>query len=187
MKYLAVIFTAIFLGTVASLGTSAMDSTPAQAASGGYVKKCGGGKILLNATERETFARHNKIRQNHNLRTFCVHPKLQKAARAHSKDMIRRDYFSHDTKDGGTFDKRLKSFGYTPNGYKYYTTGENIAYGSGSRGTPSRIMRAWMNSSGHRHNILNGKFHEIGIGTYKGTYKTYKGVTMYTADFGTRR
>lgn len=187
MKHLAVVFTAIFLGAAASLGVSVVESTPAQAASGGYVKKCGGGKILLNATERETFYRHNKIRRNHNLKTFCVHPKLQKAARAHSKDMIRRDYFSHNTKGGGTFSQRLKNFGYTPRGYSYYTVGENIAYGSGSSGTPRSIMRSWMNSSGHRHNILNGKFHEIGIGTYTGNYKGYRGVTMYTADFGTRR
>ena len=182
MKYLTVIFAAIFLGTAASLSVSVVESSPAQAASGGYVKKCGGGKILLNAKEKETFVRHNQIRRNHNLRTFCVHPKLQRAARAHSKDMIRRDYFSHDTKGGGSADQRVKKFGYN---YRYF--GENIAYGSGSSGTPRSIMRSWMHSSGHRHNILTGRFREIGIGTYTGTYKGYKGITMYTADFGTRR
>jgi uncharacterized protein YkwD len=48
-------------------------------------------------------------------------------------------------------------------------------------------MRGWMKSTGHRRNILNGKFREIGIGTHTGTYKRYKGWTMYTADFGARR
>ncbi|MGB3634399.1 MAG: CAP domain-containing protein [Rubrobacteraceae bacterium] len=187
MRYLTLILATFFLAAATALGVSALDSPVAEAAGGGSVKKCGGGKIFLNAEEKQTFALHNKIRRNHKLRTFCVHPKLEKAARAHSKDMIRRDYFSHNTKGRGSFAKRLKRFGYTPKGYKYYTAGENIAYGSGSKGSPNSIMEAWMKSPGHRRNILNGKFREIGIGTYTGTYKSYKDVTMYTADFGTRR
>ena len=45
----------------------------------------------------------------------------------------------------------------------------------------------WMDSSGHRANILDGRFREVGIGTYTGTYKGKKGYTMYTVDFGRRR
>ena len=101
--------------------------------------------------------------------------------------MIRRDYFSHNTKGSGTFSKCLKKFGYTSKGFKYYTAGENIAYGSGRKGEPKQIMRAWMKSPGHKKNIVNKKFREIGIGTYTGTWKGNKDVTMYTADFGTRR
>lgn len=191
MKHLAIVLASVFFAVTVATGVATVDPPAAEAASKGYVKKCGGGKIFLNAKERTTFLLHNKIRRNHDLRTFCVHPALQKAARAHSKDMIRRDYFSHDTKGKYTFDQRLRRFGYTPKGYRYYTTGENIAYGSGSRGAPKSIMNGWMKSPGHRHNILNGKFREIGVGTYAGTYtekgKNYKGVTMYTADFGTRR
>lgn len=91
------------------------------------------------------------------------------------------------SKGRGSFEKRLKRFGYTPKGYKFYMVAENIAYGSGSYGEPKSIMRSWMKSRHHRHNILNGKFREIGIGTYTGTYKGTKGVTMYTADFGVRQ
>lgn len=187
MRYFIFIVAAMVLAATSAVGVSAIDPPNAEAASGGYVKKCGGGKIFLKAKEKRSFALHNKIRHNHNLKPFCVHPKLQRAARAHSKDMIRRDYFSHDTKGKYTFDRRLKSFGYTARGFRYYTIGENIAYGSGSRGAPRNIMRAWMKSPGHRRNILNGRFREIGIGTYTGKYKTYNGTTMYTADFGTRR
>jgi uncharacterized protein YkwD len=177
----------MLFAAVALFGVTALASPPAEAASKGYVKKCGGGKIFLNAKERTSFFMHNNIRRNNNLKTFCVNPALQRAARVHSKDMIRRDYFSHTTKGKYTFDRRLKRFGYTARGFRYYTTGENIAYGSGTKGSPRSIMRAWMKSRGHRHNILNGKFREIGIGTYTGKYKSYRGVTMYTADFGTRR
>lgn len=187
MKHITLILATFFLAAAIAVGVSAANPSAAEAAGGGKVKRCGGGKMFLNAKEKKTFALHNKIRRNHKLRTFCVHPKLQKAARAHSKDMIRRNYFSHNTKGRGGFDKRIKRFGYTPKGYKYYTAGENIAYGSGSKGRPGSIMRAWMKSPGHRHNILDRKFREIGVGTYTGTWKGYKGVTMYTADFGTRR
>lgn len=187
MKHLAIVLASIFLAVAVAAGVAAVDPPAAEAANKGYVKKCGGGKILLNADERTTFLLHNKIRRDRDLRTFCVHPALQRAARAHSKDMIRRDYFSHNTKGRYTFDQRLRRFGYTPKGYRYYTTGENIAYGSGSKGAPKSIMNAWMKSTGHRRNILNGKFREIGVGTYTGVYKGHRGVTMYTADFGTRR
>jgi uncharacterized protein YkwD len=172
---------------VAAAGLLAAHPGAAEAAGGGYVKKCGGGRIFLNETERESFALHNEIRRDHNLPVFCVHPVLQRAARAHSRDMIQRDYFSHDTKGGGDFEQRVKGFGYTPQRYSYYKTGENIAFGSGSAGTPQSIMRSWMHSDGHRHNILDGDFREIGIGTFTGSLQGYDGVTMYTADFGVRR
>lgn len=187
MRYLAYILVTMFMAGATAVGVSAVNPSSAEAAGGGYVKKCGGGKIFLKAKEKRTFALHNKIRQNRNLKPFCVHPKLQRAARAHSKDMIRRDYFSHNTKGHGSFSKRLKRFGYTPGGYKYYTIGENIAYGSGSYATPRARMSAWMKSPGHRRNIVNGKFREIGIGTHTGNWRGHRGVTMYTADFGTRR
>lgn len=187
MRYLTLILAALFLSGVTAAGISAVDPSAAEAASGGYVKRCGGGKIFLKVKEKRTFIKHNRVRRNHDLRPFCVHPKLQRAARAHSKDMIRRDYFSHNTKGGGTFAQRLKRFGYTPRGYSYYIIGENIAYGSGTRGTPRSIMRAWMKSPGHRKNILDRRFREIGIGTYVGNFKGQRGVSMYTADFGTRR
>lgn len=187
MKYFTFIFVAMFLAVTTAVGVSAVSPSVAEAAGGGKVKRCGGGKIFLNAKEKRTFVLHNKIRRNHGLKTFCVHPKLQKAARAHSKDMLRRDYFSHNTKGRGSFGKRIKRFGYTSKGYKRYMVGENIAGGNGPKGSPRKIMRSWMKSSGHRKNILNGKFRQIGIGVKTGNFKGYKGWKMYTADFGTRR
>ena len=178
---LAILLAASF----ATAGLIASGAAPAQATGGG-VPRCGGGTVLLDAKEKATFSLHNKIRRDRNLGAFCVHPKLQKAARSHSRDMIERDYFSHDTKGGKTFDARLKAFGYDPDGYRYYATGENIAYGSGPYGEPGSRMDAWMKSDGHRHNILNGKFREIGVGTFTGTYGDTEGVTMYTVDFGVR-
>lgn len=182
MKYLSVLLGSVFVAVTFATVALVTYSPEAEAATGGYVGKCGGGKIFLNADERQSFYLHNQQRKSHNLRQFCVHPSLQKAARAHSKDMIQRDYFSHTTK--GTNRNacdRIKNAG-----YRYRYCGENIAYGSGSYGEPQSIMRAWMKSTGHRRNILKPGFREIGIGTYTGTYKGSRGVTMYTADFGTR-
>ncbi len=178
MKRVTPMVVSVLLAIVAVVGVSAVNPQPVQATGGAYVKKCGGDTIFLNERETRTFVLHNKKRREHNLKPFCVHPQLQEAARAHSEDMIQREYFSHDTKGGETFTERMKKFGYTS------LAGENIAYGSGSYGEPESIMRRWMKSDGHRRNILNAKFREIGVGIYTGEFKGFKGVTMYTVDFG---
>jgi uncharacterized protein YkwD len=187
MMRAAVVVACFLVASIFAVGVSVTDPTAAQAAGGGYVEKCGGGEIFLNEKEERTFVLHNEIRIKHELPTFCVHPMLQEAARAHSKDMLRRDYFSHNTKGRGSFGKRLQRFGYDADGYAHYRAGENIAYGSGPYGEPDNRMRAWMKSEGHRHNILNDEFREIGVGTETGDYKGFNGVTMYTVDFGVRR
>ncbi len=184
MKHAAILLAAILLAAVTAIGVSAMDPQSAKAAGGGYVKKCGEGRIFLKAKEKNTFLRHNEIRRNHNLPTFCVHPNLQRAARAHSKSMIRHDYFSHNSRNGDSFEQRLRKFGY--NTRLHYPVGENIHGGGGSYGTPRGAMRSWMNSSGHRANILNRAHRQIGIGTATGKYYSYTRWTMYTADFGGR-
>ena len=74
--------------------------------------------------------------------------------------MIKRNYFSHDTMGRNEdFAERIKSFGYTD----FFTMAENIAHGSGSAGNPRRIMRLWMHSDGHRHNILDPKLRQIAL------------------------
>ena len=177
MKYLAVLFLSVFLAGVAAVGVSVADPPSAQAAGGGYAPKCGKGKIFLNSKELRTFKLHNQARRNHNLKTFCVHPDLQKAARSHSKDMIQRDYFSHNTKGKNeNACERIRRFG-----YRYRYCAENIGYNP----TPEGMFKAWMKSSGHRRNILGGKYREIGVGAYTGDYRRFK-TTMYTVDFGTR-
>ena len=65
--------------------------------------------------------------------------------------------------------------------------GENLAWGSGERSTPRSIVRAWMNSAGHRHNILNGRFREIGIGVVDSSpVSTANRGATYTTTFGSR-
>lgn len=187
MKRVMILAVSVLLATLAAIGFLVADQESA-AAAGGKVNRCGGGKIFLDSNEKRTFALHNQIRRNHHQPAFCVHPALQKAARDHSEDMIRKDYFSHDTKGRNeTAEERIKRFGYTPQGFSFYMIGENIAYGNGTYGEPDNIMNSWMKSDDHRHNILNGKYREIGIGVTKGTWQNTEGVKMYTVDFGVRR
>ena len=138
MRYLLMVFVAI-LFAVAGLGTV---DAPADAAGGGYANKCGGGEIFLHAREIRLFTLHNNARKEHGLKPFCVHPALQRAARAHSKDMIQYDYFSHHTR-GRNEDPctRIRRFGYRSS----YCT-ENIGYNA----TPEGVFRSWMRSSIHR-------------------------------------
>ncbi|MEW2218392.1 sigma-70 family RNA polymerase sigma factor [Streptomyces sp. NPDC006990] len=81
---------------------------------------------------------------------------LDKAALGHSRDMDARDYFSHQSPDGKGPGDRI-----TAAGYRWSTVGENIARG---QRTPAQVMEGWMNSPGHRANILNCSYKEIGVG-----------------------
>ena len=120
---------------------------------------------------------HNRQRARRNLPRLCVHPALQRAARAHSARMLRRDSFSH-----GNVGKRLRKAGYR---WRHY--GENIAWGTGSKGSPKSRFKGWMKSNSHRPNILSRKFREVGIGLAVGKYSGFRGARMWTADFGRRR
>jgi uncharacterized protein YkwD len=143
---------------------------------------CTGTTIVLTADEKRTLDLHNQKRAASGLPQFCVHPALTAAARAHSQDMLAKGYFSHTSLDGRTFVTRVVNAGYT--GWR--ALAENIAWGSGYYGAPDYIFNSWMNSAGHKANILNGTLREIGIGVAAGTFKTYTGARMYTVDFGTR-
>ena len=175
VRYASVILVAALLVVVVALTVSTVEPERAEAAT--TVRTCGGGTIKLNAKEERTLRLHNRERRSRGLRTLCVHPKLTKAARAHSSDMIKKDYFGH-----GNVGRRLKR-----HGYNWRVYGENIAGGTGRYARPGNTFRRWMNSSGHRANILDRRFREIGIGTATGNYKGRKGYTMYTVDFGRRR
>ncbi|MFJ1709504.1 CAP domain-containing protein [Kitasatospora sp. NPDC088346] len=82
--------------------------------------------------------------------------KLNAAAQHHSDDMVARHFFDHADPDGRHADSRIEAAG-----YRWGSWGENIAYGQAD---PAAVMDAWMHSPGHRANILNCDFKDIGIG-----------------------
>jgi uncharacterized protein YkwD len=144
-----------------------------------------------NATKREilraTLCELNRERAHFGLRKLTLNEKLSRASRRHAHDMARRNYFSHDTLGGGTFVDRIRREGYLK-GAHAWTVGENLAWGSHGYSRPSSIMRMWMNSPGHRANILNGSFKEIGIGLAYDAPVVDGGrpACTYATDFGAR-
>lgn len=153
----------------------------------GKVKACNGEPVQLRPAEKETLILHNQERAERDMPRLCIQQRIQKAARGHSADMIQKEYFSHDSKDGTTYDERIREAGYTPEGSETYRTAENIAGGSGAQGSPRDIHRNWMQSDGHRENILDRGLRQVGIGVAYGEYEDYDDYRMYTVDFGFRR
>jgi uncharacterized protein YkwD len=129
----------------------------------------------------------NEQRTQRGLTPLVANAQLTTAAQRHSDDMVARKYFSHTSADGRMFSQRISAAGYLT-GARSYSLGENIAWGSGSLGTPQKIVAGWMNSAGHRANILNASFRDSGVGVAAGVPVTgYSGGGTYTHDFGYRR
>lgn len=98
----------------------------------------------------------NQERLNHGCGPLAIDDRLQLAAEGHSQDMALNDFFSHNAPDGTTPWDRIHA-----QGYFYSMAGENIAAGYPS---PESVVEGWMNSDGHRANILNCGFKDIGVG-----------------------
>jgi uncharacterized protein YkwD len=112
----------------------------------------------------------NSVRSRAGCPNLTVNAKLTMAAQDHSKDMAAYSNMSHTGSDGSSPDGRITSAG-----YRWSSYGENIAYGYA---TPESVMAVWMASPGHRRNILDCSFKEIGVGLAQpGSY--------WTQDFGT--
>ncbi len=98
----------------------------------------------------------NEIRIKNGLSPLTENTALSRCAKAKSQDMHDKRYFSHQSPTYGSPFDMMKQFGIT-----YRTAGENIAMG---QTTPQAVVNAWMNSEGHRANILNASFTQIGMG-----------------------
>jgi uncharacterized protein YkwD len=186
LRYVSVVCSVAMLVVIAAVGAVVVTPNEAKAASV-TVKTCTGGSIDLTTAEKRVLDLHNQTRARYGLSSLCVHPALTKAARSHSQEMLDKDYTSHNSYNGETLKARLERFGYTFSGYSYYRYGENIAWNYGSSSGPDNCFNWWMSSSGHKANILNKNFREVGIGVRVGTFRSYSNATMCTVDFGVRR
>ena len=106
--------------------------------------------------EHEVVRLVNEIRQQNGLKPLIENWELSRVARYKSQDMLDHRYFSHTSPTYGSPFQMLKVFGLS-----YRTAGENIAKGYSS---PQAVVNGWMNSSGHRANILNASYTQIGVG-----------------------
>lgn len=119
----------------------------------------------LNEFEQQVVELTNEERTSRGLSPLKIDTELSKVAREKSRNMGEEDYFSHNSPTYGSPFDMMKDFGIT-----YKTAGENIARG---QQTPEKVVNAWMNSEGHRENILSPNFTHIGVGyVEQGSYWT---------------
>jgi uncharacterized protein YkwD len=128
------------------------------------------------STERQVLQLLNGIRHEHGLTSLTGSIALRNAARSHSSDMLKRDYFEHNSPNE-TFDRRIRRYLESP------LVGENIAWGTGRYGTAQGIVMLWMHSPAHRHVILMASLHRVGLGIATGSFAGADDAVMTTADF----
>ncbi len=119
----------------------------------------------VRAYEQEVVRLVNAQRAQNGLKPLAENWELSRVARYKSADMAGKRYFSHESPTYGSPYQMMRSFGIS-----FRSAGENIAYG---QRTPAAVVGAWMNSSGHRANILNSSYTHIGVGYHEaGNYWT---------------
>jgi uncharacterized protein YkwD len=128
----------------------------------------------------------NAERTSRGLRAVTENRALTAPSVAFSARMVAENFFAHVAPDGTALVDRLVAAGYIRRDGDWIV-GENIAWGQGHLATARSIVAAWMNSPGHRRNILTGEFAEIGVGVVLGTPGDAGWGATYTTDFGTVR
>jgi uncharacterized protein YkwD len=160
------------LAALAAVGV--LVAAPASASAGCPDKYAHPSQASNKTVKRATICLLNKQRKTHGRRALNPNRRLARAARRHARDMV------------VSFVDRIMRQDYVDPG-EGWTLGENLAWGSYQLATPKAIVRSWMNSPGHRANILNPRFREIGIGVAMGApQRGVESGATYATSFGTR-
>jgi uncharacterized protein YkwD len=128
----------------------------------------------------------NEQRAAQGLRPLVVSVRLGTASVGYSQRMVEQAFFAHVSPDGGTLVDRLSAVGYVSRAGGW-VAGENIGWGQGPLSTARSMVTAWMNSPGHRANILDAEYRDIGLGLALGTPPDRSWGATYTTDFGRRQ
>ena len=143
----------------------------------------------MASLEQGVLVQINILRKQHGLAPVRLNSRLTAAARQHSQEMASRGYFSHNSANGSSFDRRIARY-YPMGGARYWAVGENLLWSSPSV-DPTGALNMWFNSPEHRKNMLNPRWREIGLSAIHATTApgSYGGreVTIVTSDFGVRR
>jgi uncharacterized protein YkwD len=139
-------------------------STPAAPPMAAAASHCAGARSARSkaARRRAIGCLVNRARGASGLRGFRSSRPLAVAARRHARDMVRARYFAHQRAGGPSLSQRARRAG-----WRGRRIGEAIAYGCGSAGTPTAIVRMWLNSPPHRAILLSGSLRRAGIGVAK--------------------
>ena len=162
-RILSVVVTLLGLAALGLGATAGADSTPPPLSS------TGAAQISVTPGEYTIVRTMNVVRAANGLPPLRTGTALTRAARAHSADMARRNYFDH-----GAFVQRLRRFG-----VRMPYVGENLAYGTGGI-SAQEVVQMWMGSAGHRQNLLDRGFQRVGVGLAGSSRR------LVTADFGGR-
>jgi uncharacterized protein YkwD len=143
----------------------------------------------LSSLEQGVLGNINALRKQHGLAPLRISARLSAAARQHSAEMAARGYFSHNSVNGSSFDRRIARY-YPMGGSRYWSVGENLLWSSPDV-DPGGALEMWWNSPEHRKNMLTARVREIGhsavhVAAAPGTYGGRE-VTIVTTDFGIRR
>jgi uncharacterized protein YkwD len=139
-------------------------------------------KPHVDTKERAIVRAINKQRARHGLAKVRTSRRLARAADFHSWEMLDADYFAHESRDGGSFDRRVRRYA------KHRSLGETLAMlsGCGSKGAARRVVGMWMDSPGHRAVLLSSTYRRVGIGKRAGRLGGRRACVV-TADFGSRK
>lgn len=128
----------------------------------------------------------NHARAQRGLAPVHVHAALGRAALAHSRDMMRRQYFSHSSPGGASCAARARRAGYKTSACRSWGVSEVIGWGMSAVGTPQAVFSSWMRSAYHRSVILGRRWRDVGVGAVCGTFEGASGSWMFTVDVGRR-
>jgi uncharacterized protein YkwD len=139
----------------------------------------------LKAARNATLCLINEERSARGLNRLRFNHKLTLAGLRHARDMVSQHYFSHDALSGEDFVQRILDTHYASPSASF-SLAENLAWGTLDLSSPRETVKGWMNSAGHRRNILDVGFRELGIGIAIGDPTDgHEGGATYAAEFGT--
>ena len=146
-------FVLLVVALISAVGSTASATTTEQAEASTVTRATSLEDLILQQVNELRAARH--------LAPFATSRALSRSAAGHSRAMLTRGFFAHESANGTSFSSRIRAF-YGPRS-STWTVGENLAMFGGMTPTATAVVDAWMGSPGHRANLLRGSFREAGV------------------------
>jgi uncharacterized protein YkwD len=169
------------VAALAALALCAPATARADDCAGADVVPAAGNVAVVN---QATLCLLNQQRAADGVGPLAENAALSSASAGYSERMVAQGFFDHVSPDGGTLVERLTAAGYLGDDDDVSVVGENIGWGQASLATPRSMVQAWMNSPGHRENLLSGDYTQVGLGLALGTPADSAWGATYTTDFG---
>ena len=181
-RKISLLFCLSALALLLTAGPAQATKTSRMLAPGSVCKNQTNLSAPLAAQEQAMICMTNFARRTAGMGRFGGHEKLNHSAVRKGEDILRCNSFSHYACDRD-FTYWLEALDYTDG---CWAAGENLAWGTGDYGTVRSVFRAWMNSPGHKSNILSNNFSQIGIGLRVGSLEGHPDARVWVQHFGDR-